>query len=135
MEVADAHSYLGIQLIMKEGSVQVNMQYFIEKLLQFCGEEELQECVNPAGKDFFTVDKKSPVLGEKMRRLFHTHVAKLLYLKKTRSSRYYDSHRFFMYTCYQGNGTRSQEAKACIGLFRANSRMGHESDARRSSEP
>lgn len=82
MEVADAHSYLGMQLILKEGSVQVNMQYFIEKLLLSCGEEELQESATPAGKDLFMVDRKSPVLAEKMRRLFHTNVAKLLYLTK-----------------------------------------------------
>ena len=79
MEVTDAHSYLGMQLILKEGSLQVNMQYFIEKLLLPCGEEQLQECVTPA---IFTVDEKSLASVEKMRRLFHTNVAKLLSLTK-----------------------------------------------------
>ena len=68
-----------MQLVLKDGSVQVDMRYFIKKLLSSCGEEELQECATPAGKDLFTVDEKSPVLAEKMRRLFHT---KLLYLTK-----------------------------------------------------
>ena len=67
---------------LKEGIVQVDMRYFIEKLLSSCGEEELQECATPAGKDLFTVDDKSPLLAEKVRRLFHTNVAKLLYLTK-----------------------------------------------------
>ena len=51
MEVANDHSYLGMQLILKEGSVQVNMRCFIEKLLLSCEKEELQECATLAEKD------------------------------------------------------------------------------------
>jgi hypothetical protein len=82
MEVGASHSYLGMQITMKDRRAIIDMSNFIEKLLDNCNEKELKKHSSPAGKDIFTVDEKASVLNEAERRSFHTSVAKLLYLSK-----------------------------------------------------
>jgi len=81
MDVSDSHSYLGMHIMMKDGCVVIDMQNFIDKLLEEHG-EELREFATPADKNIFVVDEKAKVLVEAERKLFHTAVAKLLYLTK-----------------------------------------------------
>jgi hypothetical protein len=81
MDVSDSHSYLGMHIMMKDGCVVIDMQNFIDKLLEEHG-EELREFATPADKNIFVVDEKAKVLVETERKLFHTAVAKLLYLTK-----------------------------------------------------
>ena len=82
MRVGPAYSYLGMQIILQDSSAMIDMHHFIDKLLATCGENDLEKRTSPAGKDIFTVDPKASMLDEKMRRSFHTNVAKLLYSTK-----------------------------------------------------
>jgi len=82
MDISDTHSYLGMQLTLKDGSVIIDMMNFIDKLLLSCGEDNLREFPSPAGKDLFTVSEQAVKLNERERKRFHTNVAKLLYLTK-----------------------------------------------------
>ena len=82
MEIGNAHSYVGMLLILEDGCVRVDIRNFIEKMLLSSGEDNIKECASPAGKDILKVDVKSAVLEEKARRQFHMTVAKLLYLTK-----------------------------------------------------
>ena len=82
IDVSDSHSYLGMQLMLKEGTVVVDMSNFIDKLLLSCGEDNLREFPLPAGKELFNVSEKAVCLSESDRKKFHTNVAKLLYLTK-----------------------------------------------------
>ena len=72
MEIGSAHSYLGMQLILEDCCVRVDMRNFIEKMLLSSGEEDVKEWACPAGKDLFKVNAKSKYFEEKMRRQFHT---------------------------------------------------------------
>lgn len=71
-----------MQLILKDGAVIIDMTNFTEKLLMTCGEDNLRAFPSPAGKDLFTVSEQAVKLEEHERILFHTNVAKLLYLTK-----------------------------------------------------
>jgi len=82
MEVNDSHSYLGMQIIMKKGFAVIDMSHFIERLLDSSGETNLRKFMSPAGKDIFSVQDKATLLPEPERKMFHTSVAKLLYLSK-----------------------------------------------------
>ena len=82
LEVGSAYSYLGMQIILKDGSAMIDMRHFIDKFLATCGENNLEKAASPAVKEIFTVDPKASVLDKKTRRAFHTNVAKLLYLTK-----------------------------------------------------
>ena len=82
MEVSDAHSYLGMQIMLRDGAAVIDMTNFAEKLLLNCGEENLREFTSPAGKDLFNVNEQAVALTEQERKKFHTNVAKLLYLTK-----------------------------------------------------
>jgi hypothetical protein len=79
-DVGDKHSYLGMQLTISKGCIEVNMQFYIEKILAAYG--DLREYATPGTKDIFMVDEKAAVLPEKEQKLFHTTVARLLYLSK-----------------------------------------------------
>ena len=82
MDISDIHSYLGMQIMMKRECVIIDMENFIERLLESSGETNLREFMSPTGKDIFSVDESADSLQEPERKRFHTSVAKLLYLSK-----------------------------------------------------
>jgi len=82
MEISDVHSYLGMQIIMKNGYAIIDMKNFIDRMLESSGEMNMWEFMSPAGKDFFSVDESGGFLQETERKRFHTSVAKSLYLSK-----------------------------------------------------
>ena len=82
MDFGSVHSYLGMQIRFYEDHAIIDMTNFVEQLLDKCGEENLVEYQCPATKQLFNVDEKAPTLAEQDRKLFHTNVAKLLYLTK-----------------------------------------------------
>ena len=80
LEEGTSHSYLGMQLEFHNGSVEVEMSYYIEKVLQEYN--IVKDALLPAKKDLFSVDDQSPSLALKEAKQFHTTVAKLLYLSR-----------------------------------------------------
>jgi hypothetical protein len=79
-EVNNQHSYLGMQVSLEQGTATIDMKNFIDKLIGDC--VNLREYTSPAAKNAFWVDPKAELLNEADRKLFHTKVAKLLYLSK-----------------------------------------------------
>jgi hypothetical protein len=45
MEVGSAHSYLGMQIVLEDGCVKIDMRNFIDKLLLNCEETNLKKLV------------------------------------------------------------------------------------------
>ena len=80
MNVENVLSYLGMQIMLEPGVVTVDMSYYLEKLLE--GYDNLPPCSTPGKKTFFAVDEATETLPEAERKVFHTAVARLLYLSK-----------------------------------------------------
>ncbi len=79
-DVNNQHSYLGMQISLEKGIATIDMMNFVDKLIGDC--VNLREYTLPAAKNAFLVDPEAEILNEMDRRLFHTMVAKLLYLSK-----------------------------------------------------
>jgi hypothetical protein len=80
MNVENVLSYLGMQIMLEPGVVTVDMSYYLEKLLK--GYDNLPPCSTPGKKTFFAVDEVTETLPEAERKVFHTAVARLLYLSE-----------------------------------------------------
>jgi len=77
VEETDVLNYLGMNVSFKEGNIVLSMSGYIESLLK---DKNVETSTVPAGKNIFTIDKKSRKIADKEK--FHTVVAKLLYLSK-----------------------------------------------------
>ena len=73
-------SYLGMLVSLEEGTATIDMTYFIEKLLE--SYKNLVARPTPSNKSIFQVSEDAVVLQEEERKVFHSVVAKLLYLSK-----------------------------------------------------
>jgi hypothetical protein len=74
--------YLGMTFDFTEnGKVKVTMNGYIHDLLELCKDIEGM-AKTPAGNDLFEIDEKSELLSEEKKKLFHSIVAKFLYLGK-----------------------------------------------------
>ncbi len=80
MDVGKEQSYLGMQISFLLNEVRINMRSYIDKILTAFG-GELVHYQNPGRKDLFMVGEESELKDDKAR-VFHTVVAKLLYLAK-----------------------------------------------------
>jgi hypothetical protein len=67
-------------LIYVEGTATIDMTYFIEKLLE--SYKNLVARPTPSNKSIFQVSEDAVALREEDRKVFHSVVAKLLYLSK-----------------------------------------------------
>jgi hypothetical protein len=81
MSVGPSHSYIGMQISVRGGTVTLDMRYYLHKILECCNAPKTA-AVMPGGKDTFLVDSSSRPLNEVRKQRFHTLVAKLLYLSK-----------------------------------------------------
>jgi hypothetical protein len=79
IEVGNKHSYLGMQITFKPRCVEIDVQFYVKKVLADCG--KLSTYKTPATKVLFLVQEKD-YLNEDQQKLFHTMVARLLYLSK-----------------------------------------------------
>jgi hypothetical protein len=73
-------SYLGMHIQQEKGSIKISMQAYVEGLMKEYN--VIGKAASPATTDLFRVDANSPLLHKKDAKLFHTVVAKLLYLSK-----------------------------------------------------
>ena len=74
--------YLGMTFDFTENNkVKVTMNGYINDLLELCKDVE-GTAKTPASNDLFEIDKNSPLLSEEKKKLFHSIVAKFLYLGK-----------------------------------------------------
>jgi hypothetical protein len=80
----DTQSYLGMLLTVRGGVVEIDMRYYLGKILS--EHDNLPVVACPGAKNSFMVDEESPALDDAQKKAFHTSVAKLLYLfKRARS--------------------------------------------------
>lgn len=78
--VGTVHSYLGMSFnFEKQGEVSITMEGYTDELLNFAGIKGTVK--TPATENLFTNDDSKPLTDIK-RKLFHTLVAKLMYLAK-----------------------------------------------------
>jgi hypothetical protein len=80
MVIGQKQSYLGMLIAVERGVVTVDMRYYLGKILS--DHDNLPVATNPGAKNSFMVDEASPILDDKGKKVFHTNVAKLLYLSK-----------------------------------------------------
>jgi len=73
-------SYLGMHLRVEQGQIIVSMKAYIDALMEEY--EVVGSAASPAKNDLFDIDRSSPLLSEKERQVFHTKVAKALYVAK-----------------------------------------------------
>ena len=73
------HSYLAMNIVVTENGIDIDMINYIEKILEgrTCG-----RATTPATDDLFTNSEDEALLDQAGSKLFHSDVAKLLYLAK-----------------------------------------------------
>ena len=81
-EVVNEFSYLGVHIVLREDKVIISMKKFIDDFLKLYGDLSKKHYVTPTTMKFCEVDTTAPLLGEKRKGIFHTIVAKILYLSK-----------------------------------------------------
>ena len=106
MAVGNSHSYVGMGLMVEPGCVVLDMRYYLTNLLQ--PYDNLQVKAVPGNKGTFTVRDELEKLDLKKRTLFHSTVAKLLYLSKKGTTGHYCGSRFSMHKG-EGSNTRRLE--------------------------
>jgi hypothetical protein len=80
MTVDNTISYLGMQLLWKDRFFIVDMDFYVRQLLKDW--MHLPVKANPGTRNLFKIDEKSELLAVKPRELFHSTVARILYLAK-----------------------------------------------------
>jgi hypothetical protein len=71
-------TYLGMTIIKKEHGFEISMRSYVEDILKLYN-KQIKTCVTPAKLGLFEVTEESPMVDHV---LFHSVVAKLLYLGK-----------------------------------------------------
>jgi hypothetical protein len=71
---------LGMVLTRNNHGFEVSMRSYVEDILELYG-KDVEECVTPAKTNLFMINP-SPLLNKQEKELFHSIVAKLLYLGK-----------------------------------------------------
>jgi hypothetical protein len=80
MEHNNQLSYLGMLVSLEKNTATIDMTYFVEKLLESYG--NLAARLTPSNRSIFEVSMDAVLLPEEERKIFHSVVAKLLYLSK-----------------------------------------------------
>ena len=77
------HDYLGMILdYSTDGELVVDMKYYVKNMIKDFGLPINREYKNPASDNLFKVNNKCPTLHKEKAELFHTTVAKALFLSK-----------------------------------------------------
>jgi len=77
------HTFLGMEITLQEdGTVKIVMKDYIKEAIEQFGEDVSKQAATPAKKDLFEIDEKSQSLDKDGADLFHSIVAKLLYVAK-----------------------------------------------------
>jgi hypothetical protein len=80
MAVGNSHSYIGMKLTVDKGYVILDMRYYLQNLLKPFDNPQVK--VVPGNKETFVVEEAAEKLDLKKKILFHSMVARLLYLSK-----------------------------------------------------
>jgi len=80
MAVGNSHLYIGMKLTVDKGYVVLDMRYYLQNLLEPFDNPQVK--VVPGNKETFSVEEAAEKLNLKKKTLFHSTVARLLYLSK-----------------------------------------------------
>jgi hypothetical protein len=80
MAVGNSHLYIGMKLMVDKGYVILDMRYNLQNLLEPIDNPQVK--VVPGNKETFAVKEAAERLNLKKKTIFHSAVAKLLYLSK-----------------------------------------------------
>jgi len=80
MSISNSISYLGMQLLWKDCVFTVDMDFYVRQTLKDW--MHLPVRINPGPRDLFNINETSPLLVEQSRQLFHSTIARILYLAK-----------------------------------------------------
>lgn len=77
------HNYVGMNFeLMKDGTVDIDMNDYVEECIKAFGEDELKTTPTPASINLFKVNEEHERLDKVKDEAFHHIVAKLLYVSK-----------------------------------------------------
>ena len=77
------HTFLGMKLTLgTDGTVRIEMEDYIKDAIEIFPEDVSHPATTPAKKNLFNIDERSPLLERSKANLFHSVVAKLLYISK-----------------------------------------------------
>jgi len=80
MSISNSISYLGMQLLWKDRCFIVDMDFYVRQTLKDW--MHLPEKTNPGARNLFQISETSPLLSDKSRQVFHSTIARILYLAK-----------------------------------------------------
>ena len=80
ISIDNSISYLGMQLLWKDRFFTVDMDFYVWQLLKYW--MHVPVIANPGTRDLFKIGEKSKLFAEQSRELFHSMVARILYLAK-----------------------------------------------------
>jgi hypothetical protein len=77
------HIFLGMKITMNQnGTVTINMKDYVMEAIKECKDDISKSATTPAKKDLFETNDNSELLVKEKAELFHSVVAKLLYISK-----------------------------------------------------
>jgi hypothetical protein len=79
-EKSKKFTYLGMVLTRTECGFNISMRSYVDDILEMYG-SDVKECVTPSKMNLFVINPSS-LLEKRERELFHSTIAKLLYLGK-----------------------------------------------------
>ncbi len=86
MTKGNTHSYLGMQILLRNHSITIDMSFFVKstitELQRRLGLQHLKQRAVPGNKTYFVINHNATKLCEEHRKIFHTTTACLLYLAK-----------------------------------------------------
>jgi len=80
MSIDNSLSYLGMQLLWKDRTFTVDMDFYVRQTLKDWMHLPIRN--TPGTKDLFKINDTSPLLAERSRQIFHSTIARILYLAK-----------------------------------------------------
>jgi hypothetical protein len=80
MSINNSVSYLGMQLLWKNRTFTIDMAFFVQQTLKDWMHLPIRN--TPGAQDLFTINETSPLLAERSRQIFHSTIARILYLAK-----------------------------------------------------
>jgi len=76
------HTFLGMDIVFNDGTIKIGMKFYVEDVIKCFGEDTTKKVTTPAQKNVFDLDGGSAWLNQVRSNLFHTVIAKLLYVSK-----------------------------------------------------
>ena len=78
----NVHNYCGMTLIFEDESVKINMKEYLKDTINEFPEDCSKTANTPAATHLFEVKDNQTKLDKKMKQIFHTYVAKMLFVSK-----------------------------------------------------